>query len=82
MFAGQSNMMGTAFYLPTAQIIYRDSYEYLHKSRRMGESQGVFKKNAYPAGEFAYCNMERVYGKQLNTDAKSSLADFYENSFF
>ena len=54
VFAGQSNMEGGAAYPPSEQIRFSDSYEYLHKPRRFGEERGVFKKTAYPAGEFSY----------------------------
>ena len=61
VFAGQSNMEGGAAYPPSAQIRFSDSYEYLHKPRRFGEERGVFKKTAYPAGEFSYEKLDEAH---------------------
>lgn len=44
VFAGQSNMMGACVYPPYKQIIFQDSYEYIHKPKRFGVQIGGFKK--------------------------------------
>ena len=82
VFAGQSNMMGAAVNPAKEQVYYNDSYEYLHKPRRFGESIGKFKKEGFPVGEFSYKNLDEAYEKGASSETKSTLVDYMKNSFF
>ena len=82
VFAGQSNMEGGAAYPPSEQIRFSDSYEYLHKPRRFGEERGVFKKTAYPAGEFSYEKLDEAYSPLDDFRSLSSLNTYFEHTFF
>ena len=82
VFAGQSNMEGAPALPPKDIFELENSYEYLHKPRRFGAHMGVFKKNAYPAGEFSYIDMKEAYGDGASVDAVSSLANYTEHTFF
>lgn len=84
VFAGQSNMMGAAVYPSSEQIYFKDSYEYLHKPRRMGASEGVFKQYGFPAGEFSYRDLQAAYGEATlaSIHIKSGLANYATNTLF
>lgn len=82
VFAGQSNMEGAAAFPPTEQIRFSDSYEYLHKPRRFGEDRGIFKRTAFPAGEFSYENLAEAYPSLSDFRSISSLDTFFEHTFF
>lgn len=84
VFAGQSNMMGAAVYPASEQIYFKNSYEYLHKPRRMGSDIGLFKKYGFPSGEFSYRDLKAAYG-EINlaaSEIKSGLADYATNTLF
>ena len=53
VFSGQSNMMGACVYPPKEQIVFTDSFEYLHKPKRFGKKMGEFKNTGFPCGEFS-----------------------------
>lgn len=82
VFAGQSNMMGAAVYPATEQIYFKNSYEYLHKAKRMGVPTGSFKTYGFPGGEFSYKDITAAYGGGCATCAKSSLANYGETTYF
>lgn len=83
VFAGQSNMMGAAVYPVSEQIFFKDSYEYLHKPKRLGEESGAFKREGFPTGEFSYMDMALAYRKDLVTeDGKSRLDAYSINTHF
>lgn len=82
VFAGQSNMMGAAVYEASQQIYFENSFEYLHKPRRFGADRGSFKNFGFPAGEFAYKDLEQAYGENKAPDAVSSLDTYVENTYF
>ena len=79
VFAGQSNMMGACVYDAPQQIVYKNSFEYLHKPRRLGAPMGEFKQEGFPAGEFSYKDLAAAYGDGANL---SLLADYIENTYF
>lgn len=79
VFAGQSNMMGACVYDALQQIVYKNSFEYLHKPRRLGAPMGEFKQEGFPAGEFSYKDLAAAYGDGANL---SLLADYIENTYF
>ena len=79
VFAGQSNMMGACVYPAKEQIIFKSSYEYLHKPKRFGECIGAFKAEAFPSGEFSYRNLARAYTDDADFTVKSSLANYVTN---
>lgn len=82
VFAGQSNMMGASVYPASEQIYFSNSYEYLHKAKRMGEPTGSFKAYGFPSGEFSYKDMTAAYGGRCAACAKSSLANYNETTYF
>ena len=82
VFAGQSNMMGAAVREATKQIVYKNSFEYLHKSRRLGAPTGTFKQEGFPAGEFSYKDITAAYGENPDINAKSNLDSYAENTLF
>ena len=84
VFAGQSNMMGAAVYPASEQIYYKDSYEYLHKPRRLGADTGTFKKYGFPSGEFSYRDLQAAYGEVTLAagEKQSELADYSANTLF
>jgi len=82
VFAGQSNMMGAAVLEATGQIHYKNSFEYLHKPRRLGASSGDFKNYGFPTGEFSYIDLSAAYGNNKSADKKSQLADYQQNTYF
>ena len=85
VFAGQSNMMGAAVFPPKLPVVLNDSYEYKHKSRRLGVDEGEFTTVPYPCGEFTYAE-ERLAEAYLpeNTDGngKSKISGYSANSYF
>lgn len=82
VFAGQSNMMGAAVYPPKEQIVFAQSFEYLHKPRRFGCARGEFKSYGFPSGEFSYYDLEKAYGGATDPTAKSTLADYGAHTYF
>ena len=82
VFAGQSNMMGACVYPPSEQIVFHDSFEYLHKPKRLGNILGEFKKNAYPCGEFSYKDVKAAYAKDNTADGKSLVTDYASTTHF
>lgn len=82
VFAGQSNMMGAAVYPPKEQIYFKNSFEYMHKAKRLGEPTGSFKSYGFPSGEFSYRDMTAAYGGGCATCAKSSLANYNVTTHF
>ncbi len=82
VFAGQSNMMGAAVYPASEQITFENSFEYLHKPKRMGELVGNFKNHGFPSGEFSYIDMKAAYGNITFPQFKSSLTDYKNNTYF
>ena len=83
VFAGQSNMMGAAVYMPQHAPKINRSYEYKHKPRRLGAARGEFVPGGYPAGEFSYKDVARAYaGDMCDGAGKSTLADFRHNTYF
>ena len=82
VFAGQSNMMGACVYPAKEQMIYNNSFEYLHKPKRLGKKQGEFKNYAFPCGEFAYKNLEDAYKKENVINGKSTINNYSLNSYF
>lgn len=82
VFAGQSNMMGAAVFQPTDMFSFIDSYEYLHKPRRMGEKKGEFKREAFPTGEFSYWNLDAAYPEKKDFYSLSHLSGFTPNTYF
>lgn len=82
VFAGQSNMMGACVYPPYKQIIFQDSYEYIHKPKRFGVQIGGFKKEGFPCGEFSYKDLDKAYGQIRDYTQKSRMTNYKENAFF
>ena len=82
VFAGQSNMMGAAVYPASEQINFENSYEYLHKPKRMDEPVGKFKNYGFPSGEFSYIDLKAAYGNITFSHFKSSLTDYQKNTYF
>lgn len=81
IFAGQSNMMGACALEPTIQYISKNSFEYKHKPRRMGDKSGFFMLANKNVGEFSYINLRSAYttGK---IDELSELTDYEHNTYF
>lgn len=52
VFAGQSNMMGASVYPASKQLYFKNSFEYLHKSKRFVSP---------PSSEFSLCR-DSFYG--------------------
>ena len=82
VFAGQSNMMGACVYPAKEQIVYNNSFEYLHKPKRLGKKQGEFKNYAFPCGEFSYKNIDIAYKKENVINGKSTINNYIENCYF
>ncbi len=82
VFAGQSNMMGACVYPASEQIYFKNSFEYLHKAKRLGEAMGSFKSYGFPCGEFSYKDLFEAYGGGCATCAQSSLSNYGKNTFF
>ncbi len=83
VFAGQSNMMGAAVLPPQKTLNIKNSYEYKHKSRRLGKSDNLFVKAGYPVGEFSYIDLEKAYSADMaNEKGQSRLSDYTINTFF
>lgn len=82
VFAGQSNMMGAAVYPPSEQIYFENSFEYLHKPKRLGWNMGEFKNYGFPCGEFSYKDLKKAYGDTTDFTAKSTLTNYTENTHF
>jgi len=82
VFAGQSNMMGAAVYPASEQIYYNNSFEYLHKPKRMGAKIGEFKNYGFPCGEFSYKDLKKAYGSAIDFSIKSQLTNYTENTYF
>ena len=82
VFAGQSNMMGAAVFPPRTELHINNSYEYKHKSHRLGNGE-LFVKASYPVGEFSYICLEKAYSKDMTDEnGNSKLADYISNAFF
>ena len=75
-------MMGASVYPQSEQINFENSYEYLHKPKRMGEPFGTFKKYGFPSGEFSYIDIKSAYGDITMPFYKSSLTDYEKNTYF
>ena len=82
VFAGQSNMMGAAVYPQSEQIYFENSFEYLHKPKRMGEPFGAFKNYGFPSGEFSYVDLKAAYGNITLPLFKSKLNHYERNTYF
>lgn len=82
VFAGQSNMMGAAVYEASEQIVYKDSYEYLHKPKRFGKDMGELKKTGFPTGEFVYNDLKKAYKDNYDCNALSDLDEYHPNTYF
>lgn len=83
VFAGQSNMMGASVYEPQRSLSIKDSYEYKHKFKRLGEAMGRFVTAGYPVGEFAYTDLALAYGADMvNENGQSLLNDYASNTYF
>ena len=83
VFAGQSNMMGASVYPPKKTLSIRDSYEYKHKPKRLGEAEGRFTLVSYPVGEFSYADLDLAYRAEMtNARGESFLHDYAKNTFF
>lgn len=82
VFAGQSNMMGAAVYPAREQIYFENSFEYLHKPKRMGEPFGTFKNFGFPSGEFSYIDLKAAYGNITMPQFKSTLTNYEKNTYF
>ena len=82
VFAGQSNMMGAPVFPAKEQIYYKNSSEYLHKRRRLGESRGVFKTYGLPVGEFSYSDLKKAYGENYTPDSISATGEYGESTLF
>ena len=82
VFAEQSNMMGACVYPPKEQFNYSDSYEYLHKPRRMGKESGSFKNYGFPSGEYSYADLQEAYGDNRDPEIKSSMKHSWEHTYF
>lgn len=83
VFAGQSNMMGAAVYLPQNTVSTANSFEYKHKARRLGASSGDFVSATSSAGEFSYADLEAAYTPNMVNDrGESLLTDYAKNTFF
>ena len=83
VFAGQSNMMGAAVFPPKKALQIKDSYEYKHKSRRLGAPMGNFVPAGYPVGEFSYIDMKKAYTTDMvNEKGESKLDNYIQNTYF
>ena len=82
VFAGQSNMMGSASLPAREQITFNNSFEYLHKPKRFHEKTGAFKNYGFPCGEFSYKNLEQAYGPNGDASSVSSLDRYHETTHF
>ncbi len=83
VFAGQSNMMGAGVYPPKVTCTVKDSFEYKHKPRRLGEEKGKFVPAAYPTGEFSYADLTAAYAPgRVNERGESDLAAYSKNTYF
>ena len=78
VFAGQSNMMGAAVLPPAHPVSVQDSYEYLHKGKRLG-GKADWRLAGYPCGEFSYIDLKAAYPAG---EAVSHLADYRANTHF
>ncbi len=74
--------MGAAVYPAREQVYFENSFEYLHKPRRLGAERGAFKRYGFPVGEFSYKDLAAAYGKDADGDTKSTLSHYNENTFF
>ena len=83
VFSGQSNMLGACVYPASEQVAFQNSYEYIHKNKRLGLSKsGFFKKEGFPCGEFVYKCPEKAYANDITVGEKSTLATYNVNTFF
>jgi len=82
VFAGQSNMMGASVYEASEQIYFKNSFEYLHKDKRLGNEIGGFKSYGFPSGEFSYKDLDAAYGENKSVDNKSELDNYRETTYF
>ena len=83
VFSGQSNMLGACVYPASEQVYFQNSYEYIHKNKRLGLSNhGSFKKEGFPCGEFVYKFPQKAYASDIVVDGKSTLASYNINTFF
>lgn len=83
VFAGQSNTVGASVFPPLKKITIRNSFEYKHKARRLGNPFGDFVPAAHPAGEFTYVDIKTAYAPDMvNAHNESLLANYLENTFF
>lgn len=83
VFAGQSNMMGASVYPPKHRLSTKSSYEYKHKSRRLGGKTGEFVPAGYPVGEFAYKDLDLAYAvNMVDAEGKSKLNEYFINTYF
>ena len=83
VFAGQSNMMGAAVFSPRQKLSIKSSYEYKHKSRRLGARVGDFVAADYPVGEFSYIDIQKAYAAGIvNEKGESTLEDYVHNTYF
>ena len=83
VFSGQSNMMGASVYAPQRQLSIKDSYEYKHKPKRLGEKEGAFVLAGYPVGEFAYTDLDLAYrADMVNEKRESLLSNYSDNTYF
>ena len=85
VFCGQSNMMGAAVLPPKMHIAVSDSYEYKHKTRRLGASVGEFVTAGYPCGEFSYTDavLKTAYSlENIDENGNSKLDRYSKNTYF
>lgn len=73
-------MMGASVYPAKEQTYLGRSYEYLHKPKRLGGLEGVFKRECFPSGEFAYKDLNLAY--PYGDAVKSTLNRYYDNTYF
>ena len=57
--------MGAAVYEASEQIIYKNSFEYLHKPKRFGEELVVLKNTVFRAVNFRILILKRLIVRLL-----------------
>lgn len=60
-------MMRACVYPAKEQIVFKDSFEYLHNPKRLGACIGQFKKEGFPSGEFSYIDCTVAYDSSYPT---------------
>ena len=84
VFAGQSNMMGAAYYPPDENPRTYYAFEYKYQRVLKGDSKGEFVPAQHPAGDWHYKTPDIAYNSTNKDSAtgKSKLTNYANNTYF